>query len=258
MEAGSQGGAPSAPETGPFARLIGTFTSPARTFESIAAKPGWDWLLPLILILAMSIVASSMIGPKLDVDTMVSKQMEAVEKRSPQMSDADKEKTESAIRKQMEFFTSGAGKFVGAGFIIVAIFFVPAVYHGAAAAFGVKRSYLGVVAGYTYVQLVQFVKGILFLPIAMSRETIDPNEINRLIKSNLGAFLDPESTGKVAMTLASNIDIFEIAAIVLGSIALSKTTKFSPRGAAYTVIGVWVVWLLVQLAGAAIGAAFGG
>lgn len=258
METSSQGPTPAAPETGPFARLIGTFTSPAKTFESIAAKPGWDWVVPLVLIIAMSLVAATVVGPKLDVDAMVSKQMDAVEKRAPQMSDADKEKTENAIRKQMQFFTSGAGKFIGAGFIIVAVFFVPAVYHGIAAAFGVKRTYMGVVAGYTYVQLVQFVKGILFLPIAMSRKTIDAEEINRLIKSNLGAFLDPESTGKVVMTLASNVDVFEIAALALGSIALSKTTKFSPRGAAYTVLGVWLVYLLFQVAGAAIGAAFGG
>ena len=38
------------PEPGPLARVIGVFFSPAKTFESIARKPGMDWLLPVIIL----------------------------------------------------------------------------------------------------------------------------------------------------------------------------------------------------------------
>ena len=36
---------PVGPEPGPLARVMGVFFSPTKTFESIARKPGWDWLV---------------------------------------------------------------------------------------------------------------------------------------------------------------------------------------------------------------------
>jgi hypothetical protein len=239
-------------------RLANVFFSPTKTFESIARKPGWDWLVPLLLLVAMGVVGALSVAPKIDVDDAVRVQMERMEKSRPGMTDTDREKIEGAIRKSMEGFTKGPLRFVSPLFVVVPMFLVPLIYLGISAAWGKSGRYMTIVAGYAWVQMVQFVKSILVLAIASTKSTISILEINYLVKSNLGAFLDPETASRPLLTIATNVDLFEIWALVLGSIALSKTTRLSPKGAAATVIGLWLVWICVQLVGALFGAAFGG
>ena len=245
-------------EMGALSRLVNVFFAPAKTFESVARKRGWDWLAPLAILIALSIAGALVVSPKLDVDDAVRSQMQRMDKVRPGMTDTERAKTEEAIRGSMTGMTRGPFRFLGVGFVLIPLFLVPLFYHGIAAAWGKSTSYLSVVAGYAYVQMVQAVKGILMIAVAAPRKTIGVLEIESLLKSNLGAFMDPETAGRPLYSLASNVDIFEIWAIVVGAIALSRITRLSPKGAAFTVAGLWGVWVAVKLIGAVIGAAFGG
>ncbi len=261
MEQTGQVPTPTPPiEMGAGSRLVNVFFSPGRTFESIGRKPGSDWIVPVILVVLLGIVGSFVITPKIDVDAAVREQISRIEKRSPNLTDQQRGQVEESVRKNMGFFVQGGGRFIGPFFALIPIFLVPAIYHGIAAAAGKKTGYVNVLAGYSYVQMVQVLKGVLMIVVALPRKTIDLAElqIGGLLKSNLAAFLDPETTSRPLLALASNIDVLELWALALGIVALPRVTRLSTKAATLTVVGLWILWVLILVGLATLGQAFGG
>lgn len=252
--------APPVAEMGPAARLSNVLFTPSKVFESVARKPGWDWLVPVALLLVILFVGSALTTSKLDLDAAVSQQMKVMEKRQPGMSEEQKEKIETAIRGQMKFFTSTPGRLVSMLFLLVPIFVVPAFYHGIALAFGKGIRYMTVVAGYAYAQIPMLLYWVLSVVVTLPRDKIDVEDaqLYRLVKSNVGAFLDPETTNRALLALATSLDIFSIWGLVLTAIMVSKTTKFTLKGAFAVVGGLWGIWVLIQMALGALQSAFAG
>ena len=247
----------SGPEMGTIQRLIGVFFSPAKTFESIGRSPGWDWLLPVAITLAMVLTAAFVINPKLDTDAAVKQMMKKMEE-NPNISAEQRSKMEERVRGQYESVRSGTGRFVAVPFVLIAFVFVAGVYHGVAAAFGAKTRYVTVLAGYVWAQLPQLVKGLIAFAVAMPRTSIDLKEAETLVKSSVGAFMDPQTTNAALRALCTQIDLFEIWGVVLGSIMVSRCTRLSKNTATVTVVSLWLIWTLIKVGGAALGAAFGG
>ena len=244
------GGAPSGPELGTLARLTGVFFSPARAFESIARKPGWNWLVPVVLVMAAFFVSQSATVPKIDNDDAVKTQMKFVDKMAGANLDAKKrEEIVEQTRLGMEKQKSPVRRGLNTLFIFIPVLIVPLIYHGLAAAFGAKTKYLTVVAGYAYTQVIQVIPQLLTAVVAWPQESLNASDVQfaRVLKSNLGAFLDFDTTSKALLAVASSVDVFDIWAFFVGSIALSKTTRFSPRGAKYVVGGVWVAYILLKV-----------
>lgn len=244
------------PEPGPLARVMGVFFSPAKTFESIARKPGMDWMLPVGILMLLTLVGGVLVNPKLDTDTAIKNTMKRIEARRP-MTDAEKEKTEEMVGRQFGF-AKGPLRFIGPVFVLIPLLFVPAVYFGASKAMGAAGKYGTILAGYAYCQVPQIVKAIIGLAVAAPRDSIDFDEIEHIVKSNVGSFLDPETTSKPLMALMNSVDLFEIWGVVLGSIMLARTTKLSKNAATIAVVSLWLLWVLLKFCGAALGSAFGG
>jgi hypothetical protein len=249
------------PEPGALGRVVGVFFSPGKTFESIARKPGWDWLVPVVLVMAAFFVSQSATVTKIDVDDAVKTQMKFVDKMAGGNLTAEKraeivEQTRQSMEKQKSPVRRGLNTL----FIFIPVLIVPLIYHGLAAAFGAKTKYLTVVAGYAYTQVIQILPQLLTAAVAWPRETLDASDVQfaRVLKSNLGAFLDFDTTSKALLAVASSVDVFDIWAFFIGSIALSKTTRFSPKGARYTVGGVWLAYILLKVAFGGIYSAFTG
>ncbi len=248
---------PSGPEPGGFARMIGVLLSPGKTFESIARKPGWDWLLPVLIFCALTIVGGMFISPKLDTDTAIKDTMKRIEARG-NIREAQQKQIRERIEKQFNAVKTGWVRFLGPAFVLVPLFLVPLFYFGTAKAFGAAKTYLPIVAGYAYAQVPQLIKFVLALAISYPRESIDLNDAERLVKSSVGAFLDSQTTSKATMAFLTSVDLFEIWGIVLGSIMLARTTKLSKNTAAISVFTFWLLWVLLKVFGAALGSAFGG
>jgi len=239
-------------EIGLFGRIIGVFTAPGKTFESIARKPAW--VVPVILVLAWTVVATLIITPRLDPEPIIQKQVKAAEKQ------LGREMTQDEIAKRrtaMEFFFK-ISPVIATCFVAILIFMVPAIYHGLAAAWGKAGGYIKTLSVYAHAQFIQVLKGMLLTAIAATRQKIDPEQMGTLLKSNLGAFLDPANSNAVIRTILTNIDVFDIWGLVVCTIGLSKVTKLGTKGAAIVVFGVWAVYVLVSAGFAGIGAAMGG
>ncbi len=246
----ASGGGPTGPELGALARLTGVFFSPAKTFESIARKPGWDWLVPVALVMAAFFVSQSATITKIDIDEAVKTQMKFVDKMAgANLDPKQREEMVEQTRLGMEKQKSPVRRGLNTLFIFIPVLIVPLIYHGVAAAFGAKTKYLTVVAGYAYTQIIQIIPQLLTAVVAWPQETLDASDVQfaRVLKSNLGAFLDFDTTSKAVLAVASSVDVFDIWAFFVGSIALSKTTRFSPSAARYTVGGVWLAYILLKV-----------
>lgn len=245
------------PEPGALSRLAGVLFSPGKTFESIARKPGWDWIVPVVLLAGLVLMAGILINPKLDTDTAIKDTMKRIEARG-NISEAQKKQIQERVEKQFTAVKSGWLRFLGPVFVLVPLLFVPLFYLGIAKAFGAAKTYLPILAGYAYCQVPQMIKAIVALGVCYPRESIDLNDAERIVKSSVGAFLDSSTTSKPLMSFLTSIDLFEIWGLVLGSMMLSRTTRLSKNGAAAAVVSLWLVYVLVKVGGAALGSMFGG
>jgi hypothetical protein len=132
---------PTGPELGVVSRVIGVLFSPAKTFESIARKPGWDWLVPVVLVMAAFFVSQSATVPKIDVDEAVKAQMKIVDKMSGgRMSEAERAGVEEKTREGMLAGMTPVRRALNTLFIFIPVLIVPLIYHGLAAAFPQRPS----------------------------------------------------------------------------------------------------------------------
>jgi len=106
--------------------------------------------------------------------------------------------------------------------------------------------------------MVQLLKGLLLVGVALGRPSVDPEEIPHLVRSNVGAFVGREDVGPVLQALLSQLDLFDVWALGLSVLALSRVTRFGRAGAAGVVVGVWALYVLCVTALSAVGSAFGG
>src|SRR5262249_25075628 len=156
------------------------FFSPGKTFESIARKPAW--VIPVLLVLGWTVVASVVVTPHLDSEAIVQKQIKAGEKQ------LGREMTPGEIeqrRKGIEFFFK-ISPIIATCFVAIVIFLVPAIYHGAAAAWGKAGGYIKTLSVYAHAQFIQVLKGILLVLVSTTRQKIDPEQMGTLLKSNIG------------------------------------------------------------------------
>jgi hypothetical protein len=239
-------------EMGAGARLANVFFSPSKVFESIARRPGWDWIVP-VLLLAVAVFASSLVmTPKIDYDGFVNTMMKRFE-ANPNIPESQKAEIEQKMRENVETSKSGSGLYVTAlkavGFWLLPIPLVPLLYKGIAAAFGKPARYVALLAGYSYVQLVKVVSVVLGTVVVLPRNDIDMSEVMlfRLVKSHVAAFLDPEAINRALYVLLSYVDLFELAALALGVLAVSKITGLSTKAAAAVVGGLWGFWVLLAM-----------
>jgi len=253
--------AASGPEMGVVARMIGVFTAPSKTFESIARRPGWDWIVPVVLAAAVTFVYLTVAFPKMDVEGAVAQQMKIVEKMSQgQLDDQKRAEIEEQTRAGVTKGGSVPRRLLAAAMILLPLFFVPAVYHGIATAFGKAKRYMSVVACYAYLLLIPVITGLLSTIIASTRDSLDANDIqfNRVLKSNPAAFLDFQTTNKALLAILASLDIFDAILIVLTTIAISKATSFTTKGAAIVVGCWWAFYILIKVAGGAMWSVFAG
>jgi hypothetical protein len=230
-------------------RLLGVLTSPSKTFEDIAARPGWDWLVPVALIIVLAFTLQSLALPKVDVDQAVKDQMKLMERFAQNMTPEQRAEMEKRTREGFEAQKNPARRAIAGVIIFGVVLLVPAIYRGIAAAFGRKATYKRLLAGYAYTWTIYLIPTLLTVLIVAARSEIDPNELNyaRVLKSNVAAFLDFDTTSKPLLALLSSVDVFDIWGYIVGSIAVSKMTDFTRKGAMAVVGSVWGLYIVIKV-----------
>lgn len=223
----------------PFTRLFGVLISPGETFESIGRKP--DWLVPLLIWIAISIAATMVLMPRLDYEPMYRSMLE----RNSQLTEKQREQQ---LDRMIESAEAGRKWGVYAPVATVPLMFlvVGSVFWGALRAFGADNTFRQSFSVTIYAFTPQLVKAIISTAIATTRTTIDARMANSLLKSNLGVFTDPVES-PVLFAILSSVDLFTIWTIVLLAIGLSVISRFPTNKVAILVVVLYLVVVLFKV-----------
>lgn len=216
-------------ESGPLSRIIGVFTSPKMTFESIGRKP--DWLIPLIIIVLLSGVMTYFMQPIITT-TALQAQQEKMEERGMERDqiDAAAEQTQ----KVMKFTVLPSAIVMTAlSFVIGALiwWFVGNILLGGAATFKL------VFAVNVYRSLIPLLGGLIKLPIILSKETLN-------VHFSLATFMSDELRDTFLYKILVQTDIFNIWSIAVLCIGLAAIYKFKVNKVWPLVVILYVAFYL--------------
>ncbi|MHB1686635.1 MAG: YIP1 family protein [Ignavibacteriaceae bacterium] len=228
-------------------KMIGIFSEPAKTYESISKYPPKtiDWFLPVIILLAVVTITQFLLMSNKEIHfQIVDKQMTKIQQNFDKMVAEGKMTSDqaqqqlSSIQDRMQSFGptqmifTVVGVFIG-GFIIFFImcgiyyFFAKFVLKGE----GNYNSAL-VASGLTsYIVILQVIVSAI-LAFVFGRMLGD---------TSVAAFLDSDKA-TFAGFIFSKLDVFSIWVYIVLSIGLAKMFKAKNTGAYFAVVfGIWIV-----------------
>lgn len=236
-------------ENSSVGRMMSVLTAPAKTFRSIAERPT-AWVAILILVI-ISTGISVVVTSKVDGEAMVRAQLE---KSGQEMSDEQAEQA-VAFGSKMKWLGPAAVLVLAPIVMLVfsAIILVAFKVQGSEIDF--KRS----LSVYTYSSMPAVVKGLLTVPVALSRDEVSAEaaQAGTLLMSNL-AFLAPDDAGPAVVAALGSADVFSVWMIVLLSMGYSIVGKVSKPTATATVVALWILAVAVKVGLAALGGMAGG
>jgi hypothetical protein len=215
-----------------FARLVGVFLTPVRTFASIAARP--TWILPVAIGAGLSLPLSELILSKTDWRAVVTSQ---VAKSGRTLTEAQ---LEGAIEQARKF--AWLWDVIAVAAPVVLTFVLAAVFWAACRAFGWEVRYKQSVGVTAHAYLPGVLSSLALAAVIWNRTTVDPQKVGNLLPVNLGYFA-PEAD-KVTHSLLSSIDLFSFWTMALLVLGLSAAAKTSRGRMAALVVSLWVLYVL--------------
>lgn len=224
------------PKTSGLGRLFGAFFEPSKVFAELSKKPSWVW--PVVVLMAVALAAQFVIAPRFDMEATVREQM----------AQSGRQMTEEQLEQAVAF----GGKFAkivmyaSPAFVPILLLVLTGVYAlglrlaGGEAGFG--RLFSGVAHAVAPPMLVA---SVLTIVVAAQRDSLVQSEMEQLVRSNLGAWLGPD-THKALVAAASVLDVFNLWQAILVVLALQIIGKIKQSQAIGVVATVWVVWIVIK------------
>ncbi len=227
------------------ARIIDTFIAPSKTFTDLRRSAAW-WA-PWLVISLFTLVLMFVIGKQVGFEQITRHNIEH-SSRSDQfdkLSPADQNKQIQTISK----FTA-VGVYAAPVLILlycliatVALWITFKLVAGGETSFG--QAYATVM--YAWLPgIIGAVLGVISLFAGVNPEGFD---INNPVGTNLGYYLDAETTNKFVRAMASSLDVLTIWSLILIGIGFSCTSKVK-RGTSITIVVVW--YLVYKVAASAL------
>jgi hypothetical protein len=227
---------PEPAETGPdspLGRVVGVFVAPARTFASIARKPGF--VVPLLLATVLSVVATAVLLPRMDFEAAFREQMAARDET------VSEERLEKIVNAQKRF--SGLVYVWGALAPTVLSLLLAGIFWLSFKAFGWDHTFkqsLGVTA---HAYLPNCLAALLLIFFTLRLDRFNPADLGDLVRSS-PSFLVDRRENPVLHSLLQSFDVFSIWSLVLLVIGYSIAAKVSRAKAASIVVSLWALYVL--------------
>ena len=216
-----------AEELSGFQKVIGVFTSPRKTFESVDLKP--TWLLPMIILAVVNLGFIFTVQDILLNETLA-QQEESMIERGMEAEQIDQ--ALAATAAFMKFGTPAMAAIISVimTLIVAGVFlFVGNVMLGGASTF--KK----VFAVTAHSWLVIGLSALIILPVILSKESMQ-------VTFSLASLMSEESRTTFLYQLLAKIDIFWIAWIAVYSIGLAVIYKKETQKMATAVVAVYAVY----------------
>ena len=234
-----------APEPSPSAigRIVGVILSPTETFASIARRP--TWLAPLILWTLVSVAVTYVLIPRMDYEKMARTQLE---KSGQTVSDEQVQTATERIKKFSGVFSWGFGV---VGPILICLL-VTVVIWGAFKAFGWDTTFQQGLAVVAHANVPNMLKAGLLAFLVSRQDTVDPQALGDLLRSNLG-FLVARDSSKVLHSLLGAIDVFSLWSLFLSVVGFAAAAKIKRSSAAGVIVVLWLLATLIAAGFASLG-----
>jgi hypothetical protein len=224
---------------GEASRLTGVFFEPSKTFEDIAARPRF-WA-PMIVTILVTMILMTLFSQHVGWDRMMRQQME-MNSRTQQLTPEQKEQAVQFWTRLMPVFTYG-GALLGTPvtFLILAGIFLGMVKGIMSAAVTFKQVFAAVAYGW----MPHVIASILTIAVMFMKSPDDFHLDNPLV-FNPGAIMDPVSSNKFVLSLATSLDLFSLWSLVLIGIGLKAAggRKLSTGSAMVAVFLPWAIYVL--------------
>ncbi|MFZ0661920.1 MAG: Yip1 family protein [Acidobacteriaceae bacterium] len=227
-------------------RCVDIFTSPSKTFLDLRRKATfWGPLIVLIIVgLGFSFSVQQKIGwPQVFQNTI--NQTPAKAEKIESSPNADSVKAISAK------ITAGATYGYFAIVLVITLVTSLLVWVSINFGFGGTAKYSQIYAVSLYASLVMDIKFLLAIVAIFAGLAPDSFLINNPVGSNIGYYLSSDFPLWLR-SLCAHLDIFEIWSLVLSVIGVAIVAKVSKGKAAAVVVGWWIIFVLVAVAGSAI------
>lgn len=228
----------------PFQRIAGVLFAPAETFRDIVARP--DILVPLIVILLVSYINTAILVPKMDFGAAVRDQM-AAQGREMSREDMDRAVKFGSTLGRAFAWTS---PFLGIIFMVI----IAGVLLLAFRLFGGSGNFKQALSVTLYSSMPWLIAAIVMAIVLFTRESVNPAEMQTLVKSN-PAFLVDMKEQPVLFGFLAAFDAFTIWVLILMVIGFAIMAKVSRAKSAVIIISLWLVTILIKVGFAAMGAA---
>ncbi len=234
--------APETPAAGmsELGRLTGVLFDPKPAFADIVARP--RWVVPLILLSLLSIVYMYLFSQRVGWERYMRKVIES----SPRTESLTAEQREQVIQRQVPFaqVMGYVGAVAGPAIFALAVggvlLFVANVVLGGQLRF--KQTF-GITC---YASVI----GVISTPLAilmMHLKIPDDFDVQNPTAFNIGAYLDPETTSKWVVSVASSVDLFTFWEMALLATGLSVAVRKLSFGRAFCwVAAPWAVYVVLK------------
>ncbi len=235
-----------APAISPGAAFLGVFLSPKETFQRLMDRPWWFALLPLVLVGALSMVGSYLFMTRVDMAQFVRDQIRQ-SRFASQMSDAQIEEAAEKAAQRPKWIQPVIGFFVTGvvAAVLAAIFWLVLLAFGSEITYG--RSFQA--TGWAFLPGV--LTTLIFIVLLMVKDA-NAIDIQNPLMTNPAALIGKEALAKPLYTLLGAIDIFKLWIVALLSVGLAAAGRTRIGRAAAAVISLYVLWVLIRVAFAAI------
>jgi Yip1 domain len=222
-------------------RVLGALAAPADTFRSIAARP--TWLAPLLVMMLLATVVTSMVSARIDMAQLIRHQLEATG------SQPSLEQIDQRIETMKKFQPYLA--------LLQGLVAAPAVYLVCALLFWVAFKLLGSDLSYkasfatTLHGLLPLgmVQALLAIPVIWNRASFTQDEARSgsFLASNLAA-IAPDGVGPVARALLGSVDLFSIWSVLLLVVGYRIVARVSRGAALGVVLSLWLLGVALKAA----------
>jgi hypothetical protein len=223
-------------------RVVGVVVSPAETMASVAAFPRWvDMLLftTLVIALGMALFLSTDVGKAAYVDQAVAGLESFGQTVNEQMY--------AGIQRQARF----AAWIQGISILVIGpamAFVIAGVFYGVFTVLGGEAQYRQVLAAVAHAGVISVLQSAFSLPMNYQRQSMSS-------ATNLAVFFPNVAEGSFLASMLGFIDLFWLWYLVVLAIGLAAVYR---RKWTSVAAGLFVVYVIIGLAFAAIKAVLGG
>jgi hypothetical protein len=219
--------------------IFEVFYQPGKLFSSLENRRA-AWAAPLILGLILTTVTTVMAIRLIGMETIIRQRLQNTQLSPEQMQNALNQANSPAI-----LYLSYASPVVVGALALLLIAGLLTIF----ALIGSKQpkfstNFSMVTLAYFPYTLVVCLMTVLVLLAAPDRSVLD---INNLLATNVGAFMDKDTMSKGLYALLSSFDILSFAEIGLLSYGFAKVNRTSIPFGLFAVMSLWFVYVLIKM-----------